>query len=287
VFERFTERARQVVVLAQDEARAFRHNYIGTEHLLLGILREEEGLAARVLEALDVSLEEVRAEVTRIVGSGEELATGQIPFTPRGKKVLELALREALSLGHNHIGTEHILLGLVREGEGVAMRILLEFDVDADKIRNEVIRALTSPGRARVEHVAPLAPDLQEEVERVRAEKEAALEAQEYEKAASLRARERNLLRLGRAGDVEGFWEEARRPLPAADVRLPRDRPRPLPRAAGRAVKWRLTSETPTHGPPRGQLFAGTATTYFVIGCCSFAVALGLGVLIGWLIWGY
>jgi hypothetical protein len=286
VFERFTERARQVVVLAQDEARALGHNYIGTEHLLLGILREEEGIAARVLEALDVSLEEVRAEVVRIIGSGEELATGQIPFTPRGKKVLELALREALSLGHNHIGTEHILLGLVREGEGVAMQILLGFDADADTIRNEVIRALAGPAGARFEHVAPLPPDLQEEVERVRAEKEAALEAQEFEKAASLRARERNLLRLGRDGDVEGFWEEARRPLPAAEVRLPRHRPRPLPRGAGRWVERHLTAATPTHEPSRGQLFAGTATTYFVIGWCSFAVALGLGVLIGWLIWG-
>ena len=115
MFERFTERARQVVVLAQDEARALKHNYIGTEHILLGLLREEEGLAARVLESLDITVEEVRAQVARIVGQGDEVTTGQIPFTPRAKKVLELALREALSLGHNYIGTEHILLGLVRE----------------------------------------------------------------------------------------------------------------------------------------------------------------------------
>src|SRR5207237_1339240 len=108
-----SERARQVVVLAQDEARALRHNYIGTEHILLGLLREEEGLAARVLESLDITVEEVRAQVARIVGQGDEVTTGQIPFTPRAKKVLELALREALSLGHNYIGTEHILLGLV------------------------------------------------------------------------------------------------------------------------------------------------------------------------------
>ena len=118
MFERFTERARQVVVLAQDEARALKHNYIGTEHILLGLLREEEGLAARVLESLDITVEEVRAQVARIVGQGDEVTTGQIPFTPRAKKVLELALREALSLGHNYIGTEHILLGLVRENEG-------------------------------------------------------------------------------------------------------------------------------------------------------------------------
>ena len=147
MFERFTERARQVVVLAQEEARTLKHNYIGTEHILLGLLREEEGLAARVLESLDITVERVRAQVVRIVGSGEEVTSGQIPFTPRAKKVLELALREALSLGHNYIGTEHILLGLVRENEGVAARILLDFDADSEKIRNEVIRMLSGPGR--------------------------------------------------------------------------------------------------------------------------------------------
>src|ERR671931_538360 len=141
MFERFTERARQVVVLAQEEARTLKHNYIGTEHILLGLLREEEGLAARVLESLDITVERVRAQVVRIVGSGEEVTSGQIPFTPRAKKVLELALREALSLGHNYIGTEHILLGLVRENEGVAARILLDFDADAEKIRNEILRS--------------------------------------------------------------------------------------------------------------------------------------------------
>src|SRR5438874_1826230 len=147
MFERFTERARQVVVLAQEEARTLKHNYIGTEHILLGLLREEEGLAARVLESLDITVERVRAQVVRIVGSGEEVTNGKIPFTPRAKKVLELALREALSLGHNYIGTEHILLGLVRENEGVAARILLDFDADAEKIRNEIIRMLSGPGR--------------------------------------------------------------------------------------------------------------------------------------------
>ena len=149
MFERFTERARQVVVLAQEEARTLKHNYIGTEHILLGLLREEEGLAARVLESLDITVERVRSQVVRIVGSGEEVTSGQIPFTPRAKKVLELALREALSLGHNYIGTEHILLGLVRENEGVAARILLDFDADSDKIRNEVIRMLSGPGGRR------------------------------------------------------------------------------------------------------------------------------------------
>jgi ATP-dependent Clp protease ATP-binding subunit ClpC len=148
VFERFTERARQVVVLAQDEARALRHNYIGTEHLLLGLLREEEGIAARVLESLGVTIEDVRAEVARIVGQGDVVETGQIPFTPRAKRVLELSLREALSLGHNWIGTEHLLLGVAREDEGVAMQILRESDVDADRIRDEVIRMLGRPPRA-------------------------------------------------------------------------------------------------------------------------------------------
>jgi len=149
VFERFTERARQVVVLAQDEARALKHNYIGTEHILLGLLREEEGVAARVLESLDITVEEVRVQVARIVGSGDELMAGQIPFTPRAKKVLELSLREALSLGHNWIGTEHILLGLARENEGVAARILLDFEADGEKIRNAVIEALAGKATRR------------------------------------------------------------------------------------------------------------------------------------------
>jgi Clp amino terminal domain, pathogenicity island component/UvrB/uvrC motif len=146
VFEKFTERARQVVVLAQEESRALQHDYIGTEHILLGLLREEEGLAARVLESLEITLERVRAEVVRTVGPGKEAPSGQIPFTPRAKKVLELALREALSLGHNYIGTESVLLGLVRENEGVAARILLDLDADAEKIRGEVIKMLSGPG---------------------------------------------------------------------------------------------------------------------------------------------
>ena len=153
MFERFTERAKQVVVLAQEEARALKHNYIGTEHILLGLLREEEGLAARVLESLDVTVEEVRAQVARIIGPGDEpIVSGQIPFTPRAKKVLELSLREALSLKHNYIGTEHILLGLVRENEGVAARILVDFDADAETIRNEIMRVLSGPGGPGLVH---------------------------------------------------------------------------------------------------------------------------------------
>ncbi len=147
MFERFTERARQVIVLAQEEARTLRHNYIGTEHMLLGLLREADGVAARVLGSLEVTLEEVRAEVTRIVGEGDAESQGQIPFTPRAKKVLEMALREALSLGHNYIGTEHVLLGLVRESEGVAARILADLDVDPERVRQEVMRMLSAPTR--------------------------------------------------------------------------------------------------------------------------------------------
>jgi ATP-dependent Clp protease ATP-binding subunit ClpA len=131
------------VVLAQEEARTLRHTYIGTEHVLLGLIREEEGVAARVLTGLGFDLRSVRETVVRMVGTGEEVSSGQIPFTPRAKKVLELALRESLTLGHNYIGTEHILLGVVRENEGVAARVLLEFGADAEKVRNEVIRALS------------------------------------------------------------------------------------------------------------------------------------------------
>src|SRR6266536_5480968 len=115
MFERFTEPARQVLVLAQDEARALKHNYIGTEHILLGLLRTDDGLATRVLDSLGISLNEVRFQVAQIIGQGDEVATGHVPFTPRAKKVLDLSLREAQSLGHNHISTEHILLGIVRE----------------------------------------------------------------------------------------------------------------------------------------------------------------------------
>jgi ATP-dependent Clp protease ATP-binding subunit ClpC len=149
MFERFTERARQVVVLAQDEARLLRHNYIGTEHILLGLLREDEGIAARVLESLDIGVQEVRAQVARIVGQGDEVTSGQIPFTPRAKKVLELALREAQSLGHKWIGTEHLLLGLVRENGGVGARILVDLGADAAKVRDEVIGLLSGTGRRK------------------------------------------------------------------------------------------------------------------------------------------
>jgi Clp amino terminal domain, pathogenicity island component len=165
LFERFTERARQVVVLAQDEARALRHNYIGTEHLLLGLLREEEGLAAPLLRSRGIDLAGVRAQVVRIVGQGDEDVTGQIPFTPHAKKVLESALRDALSLGHNYIDTEHILLGLVRENESVAARILLDFDAGRDKLRGEIIRIVFGPDLGRTEEGFP--PGAESKVELV------------------------------------------------------------------------------------------------------------------------
>jgi ATP-dependent Clp protease ATP-binding subunit ClpA len=145
MFERFTERARQAVVLAQDEARALGHGYIGTEHLVLGILREGEGRGAVALAALGVTDVEVRERVTRIDGRGDEIPTGQIAFTPHLKRTLELSLREALSLGHNHIGTEHLLLGLVRDNEGVGSQVLLEMGVDAETVRREVVRMLSGP----------------------------------------------------------------------------------------------------------------------------------------------
>jgi ATP-dependent Clp protease ATP-binding subunit ClpC len=143
MFERFTERARQVVVLAQHDARALGHNYIGTEHLLLGLLREEQGLGARVLVALGVTVEGTREQVARIVGMGDESgATGQIPFTPRAKRTLELALRESLALGHDYIGTEHVLLGLIAGSDGVAAQILADAGVKPGDVRGAVLAML-------------------------------------------------------------------------------------------------------------------------------------------------
>ena len=155
VYERFTEPARQVVVLAQDEARHLTHHHIGTEHLLLGLLRETEGVAARVLGALGLELEHVRTEVREIVGTGQEPVPGQIPFTPRAKKVLELALREAMTLGHKDIGTEHLLLGLASAWEGVGARILLDAGADQERIRGEVMRLLSGPQAPSPETPSP------------------------------------------------------------------------------------------------------------------------------------
>ena len=143
MFERFTDRARRVVVLAQEEARMLNHNYIGTEHILLGLIHEGEGVAAKALEALGISLEAVRSQVEEIIGQGQQAPSGHIPFTPRAKKVLELSLREALQLGHNYIGTEHILLGLIREGEGVAAQVLVKLGADLNRVRQQVIQLLS------------------------------------------------------------------------------------------------------------------------------------------------
>ena len=147
MFERFTDRARRVVVLAQEESRLLNHNYIGTEHLLLGLLHEGEGVAAKALEELGISLDAVRQRVEDMIGQGSSAPVeGHIPFTPRAKKVLELALREGLQLGHNYIGTEHILLGLVREGEGVAAQVLVQMGADLDRVRHAVIQLLSGYG---------------------------------------------------------------------------------------------------------------------------------------------
>ena len=140
MFERFTDRARNVVVLAQEEARLLKHNYIGTEHILLGLVRESEGIAAQALQALGIGLEAVREQVQEIIGTGQHAPSGTIPFTPRAKKVLELSLREAMQLGDSYIGTEHILLGLIREGEGVAAQVLIKLDGNLNKVRQQVIR---------------------------------------------------------------------------------------------------------------------------------------------------
>jgi hypothetical protein len=262
MFERFTERARQSVVLAQDEARALKHNYIGTEHLLLGVMRVEEGLAARLLESLGIGIEDVRAQVARIIGQGDEMPTGQIPFTPRAKKVIELSLREAMALKHDYIGTEHILLGIVRENEGVAARILLDFDADADTVRNEVIRMLSGspvgekPPRRSARRPEPrppeppIPPELAERIDEVRAEKEAAIEAGEFERAASLREEERRLVREARG--------------------LP-----PLPAAAPARV--RINVGRAVVPPERGRIIAALVVA---------ALGFPLGLVAGWLIWG-
>jgi ATP-dependent Clp protease ATP-binding subunit ClpC len=161
LFERFTDRARRVVVLAQEEARLLNHNYIGTEHILLGLIHEGEGVAAKALESLGISLEAVRSQVEEIIGQGGSSPSGHIPFTPRAKKVLELSLREALQLGHNYIGTEHILLGLIREGEGVAAQVLVKLGADLSRVRQQVIQLLSGyqgPGGSTEKAGSPAGP---------------------------------------------------------------------------------------------------------------------------------
>jgi ATP-dependent Clp protease ATP-binding subunit ClpC len=155
VFERFTDRARRVIVLAQEEARLLDHNYIGTEHVLLGLIHEGEGMAAQALEQVGVSLPAVRAEVKAMIGGAASAPSGHIPFTPRAKKVLELSLREALQLGHDYIGTEHLLLGLIREGEGVAAQVLVKLGADLSRVRSQVVQMLGGPPGERPSEAVP------------------------------------------------------------------------------------------------------------------------------------
>ena len=200
MFERFTDRARRVVVLAQEEARLLNHNYIGTEHILLGLVHEGEGVAARALASLDISLEAIRVQVEERVGRGQRTPTGHIPFTPRAKKVFELSLREALQLGHNYMGTEHILLGILREGEGVAAQVLAGFGADYAQVREQVRWLSTGEGEQagpRTRLVRMTVPqdlrELDEQIIQVRREKEAAIGANDLDGAAALRDRERQL----------------------------------------------------------------------------------------------
>jgi ATP-dependent Clp protease ATP-binding subunit ClpC len=158
VFERFTDRARRAIVLAQVEARLLTHNYIGTEHILLGLLRETEGFAAIALTANGVGLEAVRAAVVELIGEGGDPPGGHIPFTPRSKKVLELALREALELGHNYIGTEHILLGLLREGEGVAVQVIVMLGASSAAIREKTLDLVAAQAQGTTAHLFPQSP---------------------------------------------------------------------------------------------------------------------------------
>jgi hypothetical protein len=231
MLERFTDRARRVVKLAEEEARRLDHNWIGTEHILLGLIHEGDGVGAKALESLGISLDAVRQQVVEIIGQGQQAPGEVIPFTPRSKKVLELSLRESLQLGHDYIGTEHILLGLIREGDGVAAQVLVKLGADQNRVRQQVIQLISGqqpqPGglppregvavteaRARLDTIAgrlaaiegqlivveqrvgirPDTTDLDEQLDTVRGERQAAAEAQEYEEAASLRDREKELL---------------------------------------------------------------------------------------------
>jgi ATP-dependent Clp protease ATP-binding subunit ClpA len=203
MFERFTDQARRVVVLAQEEARLLNHDYVGTEHLLLGLAHEGQGVAAIALESLGIRLEAMRSQVEEVIGQGQMAPSGHIPFTPRAKKVLELSLREAQQLGHDYIGTEHLLLGLVREGEGVAARVLVKLGADLPRVRQQVVQLLSGSAggpeaAAEMRPVAMTVPEeLREAGERlaeVRRQKEAAIEAQDFDRAAALRDAEEELL---------------------------------------------------------------------------------------------
>jgi ATP-dependent Clp protease ATP-binding subunit ClpA len=231
MFERFTDRARRVVVLAQEEARLLEHGYIGTEHLLLGLIGEGDGVAAKTLESMGISLDAVRQQVEVIIGRGQHAPSGHIPFTPRAKRVLELSQRESDQMGHHSIGTEHILLGLVREGDGVAAQVLVKLGADLTRVRQQVVQVLQGstvesvreggvrwrPRAARagviedlmarldaadqrlaaIERWVGMSPnvrDLETEIAQVRRDKESAIDAQDFETAAALRDKEKRLL---------------------------------------------------------------------------------------------
>jgi ATP-dependent Clp protease ATP-binding subunit ClpA len=214
VFERFTDRARRVIVLAQEEARLLGHDYVGTEHLLLGLAREGQGVAARVLEVLGVRLEALRSQVKEVIGQGQRAPSGHIPFTPRAKKVLELSLREALELGHDYIGTEHLLLGLIREGEGVAAQVLVNLGADLSRVRQQIIPVLSASAAggkeagARTRLVRMAVPDdlreAEEQLAQVRQQKQAAIDEQDFDRAAALRDQERDL--VARVAERERAW---------------------------------------------------------------------------------
>jgi ATP-dependent Clp protease ATP-binding subunit ClpA len=251
MFEKFTDRARRVVVLAQEEARILNHNYLGTEHLLLGLIHEGQGVAARALESLGIGLEAVRQQVEEIIGQGQQAPSGHIPFTPRAKKVLELSHREAKQLGHNYIGTEHILLGLIREGEGVAAQVLVRLGADLNRARQQVIQLLhghqgkepVSAGAGRPERAVaadlqvridaiearlsaieqrvgtgPDTGDLDRQIRQIRRERVVAADAEDYERAASLRDREKELLAEQQSRHQE--WGAAHPDLPALAERV-------------------------------------------------------------------
>jgi hypothetical protein len=222
-FARFTDRARQVMVLVQEEARLLNHNYVGTEHILLGLLREGDGVAAKALASLGISLEAVRGQVEEIIGQGQCAPTGHIPFTPRAKKVMELSLREALQLGHNYVGTEHILLGLLREGEGVAAQVLVKLGASLARLHQQILRLLADGTPTSYDERKPpsgpagrqpsstdTAPDLayyDQQLADVRRAKDAAIAAQEFDTAAVLRVAEKQLLdRRAQREQVEQMW---------------------------------------------------------------------------------
>jgi ATP-dependent Clp protease ATP-binding subunit ClpC len=195
MFRRFSPRAREVIISAQQEARALHHNYIGTEHILLGLVRDREGVAGRALHVLGISPETVREQVLDIIGEGKQEPAGHIPFTPRAKRVLELAVREAVQLGHLYVGTEHILLGLVREGDGVGWHVLSRLGVTVPKVRDQVLE-LAGQDRQAASHVIapPGIRDYDARIELARQAKNAAIDAKDFDRAAAARESEKELL---------------------------------------------------------------------------------------------